>query len=83
MLERDERGHQLRDRGHRQLLALVARGQHLARAGVLDEVRLRVDRRRRGGRDDGKEQRRGESQEEGNPLHAAATLLDAYPLPDP
>ena len=42
------------------------RGQHLARAGVLDEVRLRVDRRRRRGRDDGQEQRRGESQEEGN-----------------
>ncbi len=48
--------HQLRDRGHRQTLTLVLRRQHLAGAGVLDEVRLRVDRRRRGGRDDGKAQ---------------------------
>ena len=48
------------------------RRQHLAGAGVLDEVRLRVDRRRRRGRDDGEGERRGESQEEGDPLHGGA-----------
>ena len=72
MLERDDRRHQLRDRGHRQTLARVVRCQHLAGAGVLNEVRLRVDRWRRCGRDDGEGEHRRESQEEGDPLHGGA-----------
>ena len=54
------------------MLTVVLRREHLAGAGVLDEVRLRVDRRRRGGRDDGKRKRRRESQEKGDPLHGGA-----------
>ena len=44
MLERDEHRHQLRDRRDRQALALVVRASTSPVAGVLDEVRPRVDR---------------------------------------
>ena len=54
------------------MLTLVLRCQHLAGPGVLDDVRLGVDRRRCGGGNDGKGKRRRESQEEGDPLHGGA-----------
>ena len=82
VLERDDRGHQLRDRRHRQVLALVVGGQDLAGAGVLDDVCVRVDGRRRCGGDDCEEERRGDRGEESEPLHGARTLLDADSLTD-
>ena len=50
VLERDEHGHQLRDRRDRQPVVRVRRREHLARARVLDDVRACVDRRRAGAR---------------------------------
>ena len=47
MLQRDEHGHQLRDRGDRQVLACVVGREHVARARVLHDVRPCVHVRRR------------------------------------
>jgi hypothetical protein len=88
LLERHEGGHQLRDRRDRQLLAVVEGREHLARRGVLDEVRLGVHERRCGSAAD--RERQGERscehdwEERDDPqgLQTAATLLDANPLPD-
>ena len=46
VLEHDQHRHQLRDRGDRQLLVRIRRGEHLAGRGVLDHVGMRVDRGR-------------------------------------
>ena len=64
VLERDERGHQLRDARHGHAAVGVLGVEHVARAPVRDDHGPRLDRRRRGGRGGQGDDERGGSDRE-------------------